>query len=138
MNKKKEMALTFISTAGMFFIGLDGKGSLGSYLTVSELLSNPQFQIGQNVTAMETVTDMETVTAMKTVKYGNFELAPKMAGIKFKDESSKNLKVNVDYICNPPSSLIKGKQVSCSRTTVFSSIFEPNKIIAECPSEYTE
>jgi cytochrome c-type biogenesis protein CcmE len=125
MNKKKEIAPTLTSTTGVFFTRLHDKGSLDSNITVSELLSNPQFQIGKHV------------TAMGTVKYGSLESAQKLAGFEFKDESSKNLKVSVDYMCNFPSSFKEEKQVSCSRITVSSSIFEANKIIAECPFEYT-
>ena len=101
-KKKILLALSFI--AGVFFIGLYGIGSSDGYLTLSELLSDPQVHIGQNVNSME------------IVEYGSLEVALKRTVFELRDENNENLKVHVEYTGNLPSNLAEGKQMSISGT----------------------
>lgn len=126
MNKKKRSLLAVAFIAGVFLIGLYGVDSSEGYLTVSELLSNPQGYAGQNINAMGIVED------------GSLDKYPGMTSFELKDESDGNLKIHVNYVGDLPSNLAEGKQVTISGTMVSESTFEANKIVTGCPSKYTE
>lgn len=118
------LAVAFI--AGIFLIGLYGVDSSDGYLAVSELLSDPQSYVGQNINAMGIVED------------GSLETSPGMTSFELKDENDENLKIHVNYVGNLPSNIAEGKQVTISGTMVSESTFEANKIVTGCPSKYTE
>lgn len=126
MNKKKKLFLSLTFIVGVFFTGLYGIDSSDSYFTVSELLSDSNAHIGQNV------------NVMGIVEYGSLEVAPEVRVFKLRDENNENLKVNVEYTGNLSSSLAEGKKVSISGTMVSESTFKASKIITGCPSKYTE
>jgi cytochrome c-type biogenesis protein CcmE len=126
MNKKKKIFLSLTFIAGVFFTGIYGIDSSDSYFTVSELLSDSNAHIGQNV------------NVMGIVEYGSLEVAPEMTAFKLKDENNENLKVNVEYTGNLSSNLAEGKKVSISGTMISESMFKANKIVTGCPSKYTE
>ncbi len=126
MNKKKKIFLSLTFIAGVFFTGIYGIDSSDSYFTVSELLSDSNAHIGQNV------------NVMGIVEYGSLEVAPGMTAFKLKDENNENLKVNVEYTGNLSSNLAEGKKVSISGTMISESMFKANKIVTGCPSKYTE
>jgi cytochrome c-type biogenesis protein CcmE len=126
MNKKKKIFLSLTFIAGVFFTGIYGIDSSDSYFTVSELLSDSNAHIGQNV------------NVMGIVEYGSLEVAPAMTAFKLKDENNENLKVNVEYTGNLSSNLAEGKKVSISGTMISESMFKANKIVTGCPSKYTE
>jgi cytochrome c-type biogenesis protein CcmE len=126
MNKKKKILLSLTFIAGVFFTGLYGINSSEGYFTVSELLSDPQVSIGQNV------------NVMGVVEYGSLEVAPERTVFELRDENNENLKVHVEYAENLPSNLAEGKQVSISGTMVSESALEATKIVTGCPSKYTE
>ncbi|KKG13455.1 hypothetical protein EO98_10935 [Methanosarcina sp. 2.H.T.1A.6] len=126
MNKRKKSLLAVAFIAGIFLIGLYGVDSSDGYLAVSELLSDPQSYVGQNINAMGIVED------------GSLETSPGMTSFELKDENDENLKIHVNYVGNLPSNIAEGKQVTISGTMVSESTFEANKIVTGCPSKYTE
>ncbi|KKH92624.1 hypothetical protein EO95_05110 [Methanosarcina sp. 1.H.T.1A.1] len=126
MNKRKKSLLAVAFIAGIFLIGLYGVDSSAGYLAVSELLSDPQSYVGQNINAMGIVED------------GSLETSPGMTSFELKDENDENLKIHVNYVGNLPSNIAEGKQVTISGSMVSESTFEANKIVTGCPSKYTE
>ncbi|KKG11147.1 MULTISPECIES: cytochrome c maturation protein CcmE [unclassified Methanosarcina] len=126
MNKRKKSLLAVAFIAGIFLIGLYGVDSSDGYLAVSELLSDPQSYVGQNI------------NAMGIVENGSLETSPGMTSFELKDENDENLKIHVNYVGNLPSNIAEGKQVTISGSMVSESTFEANKIVTGCPSKYTE
>ena len=126
MNKKKKIFLSLTFIACVLFTGLYGIDLKDGYLTVSEILSNSNAYIGQNV------------NVMGVVEYGSLEVAPEMIAFKLRDENNENLKVDVEYTGNLSSNLAEGKKVSISGTMVSGSVFKANRIVTGCPSKYTE
>ena len=126
MNKRKKSLLAVAFIAGIFLIGFYGVDSSDGYLAVSELLSDPQGYVGQNI------------NAMGIVENGSLEKSPGMTSFELKDENDENLKIHVNYVGNLPSNIAEGKQVTISGTMVSESTFEANKIVTGCPSKYTE
>jgi cytochrome c-type biogenesis protein CcmE len=126
MNKKKKSLLAVAFIAGVFLIGLYGVNPSEGYLTVSDLLSDPQGHAGRNINALGIVED------------GSLEKSPGITSFELKDEKDENLKIHVNYVGDLPSNLAEGKQVTISGTMVSESAFEANKIVTGCPSKYTE
>ncbi|MCQ1534350.1 cytochrome c maturation protein CcmE [Methanosarcina sp. KYL-1] len=125
MNKKKKTLLAIAFIAGVTLIALYGVDS-GGYLSVSELLTDPQAHVGQKV------------NAVGIVEYGSIELSPGATSFELRDENDESLKVRVEYVGDLPSNLAEGKQVSISGAMVSEDTFEANKIVTGCPSKYTE
>jgi cytochrome c-type biogenesis protein CcmE len=126
MNIKKKILLSLTLIAGVFFTGLYGINSSDGYLTVSELVLDPQAHTGQNL------------NVMGIVEYGSLKETPETKVFELRDENNENFKVHVEYTGSLPSSLAEGKRVSISGTMVSGSTFEANKIITRCPSKYME
>lgn len=126
MNKKKKSLLAVAFIAGVLFTGLYGIDSSEGYISVSELLSNPQRYSGQNI------------DARGVVENGSLKISPGITSFDLKDENDENLKIHVNYVGNLPSNLAEGKQVIVSGAMVSESMFEADKIVTGCPSKYTE
>lgn len=118
------LAVAFI--AGVFLVGLYGVDSSNGYITVSELLSDPQDYAGENI------------NAVGILEAGSLEKAPGITSFELKDENDENLKIHVNYVGDLPFNHAEGKQVTVSGTMVSESTLEANKIVTGCPSKYTE
>ncbi len=78
-----------------------------SYLTVSELMSDPQARLGQNV------------NVVGVVEYESLEVTPDMKVFELTDENNGNLKVRAEYTGSLPSNLEKGKKGEYQRNYGF-------------------
>ena len=126
MNKSKRIlvSIVFISIVAIF--GLWNVDFSNGYLMVSELKSNSENYVGDNVNTMGTI---KNGTLNKTTESTNFVL---------KDADDTSYQIYVEYTGDLPANLAEGKSVSLSGTMINDKKIKANKIVMGCPSKYKE
>lgn len=126
MDKKQKTLVAIGVIAAVSVIGLWGVDVSQGYLMVSELKSNPQEHVGQQINTMGSIKD------------GTLLITPDIISFVLTDAEDKSIEIEVEYTGDMPASLDEGKNVTLSGTMVSSNKIEANKIVIGCSSKYTE
>lgn len=126
MDKKQKTLVAIGVIVAVSVIGLWGVDVSQGYLMVSELKSNPQEHIGQQINTMGSIKD------------GTLLITPDIISFVLSDAEDKSIEIEVEYTGDLPANLDEGKNVTLSGTMVSSNKIEANKIVIGCSSKYTE
>ncbi|MBN2487686.1 MAG: cytochrome c maturation protein CcmE [Methanosarcinaceae archaeon] len=126
MDKKQKTLVAIGVIVAVSVIGLWGVDVSQGYLMVSELKSNPQEHIGQQVNTMGSIKD------------GTLLITPDIISFILTDAEDKSIEIEVEYTGNLPANLDEGKNVTLGGTMVSGNKIEANKIVIGCSSKYTE
>ena len=117
MDKKQKTLVAIGAIVVVSVIGLWGVDVSQGYLMVSELKSNPQDHIGNQINTMGSIKD------------GTLLITPDIISFVLTDAEDKSVEIEVEYTGGLPANLADGKNVTLSGTMVSSDKIEANKIV---------
>ncbi|MCC7575214.1 MAG: cytochrome c maturation protein CcmE [Methanomethylovorans sp.] len=126
MEKQQKTIVAILFVVSVAVIGLWGVDFSQGYLMVSELATDPQTHIGNEV------------NTMGNIKNGTLQVAPGIITFSLVDLEDHASEIEVQYTGDLPASFVEGQDVSLSGTMVSAQKIEAHQIVMGCPSKYTE
>jgi len=126
MEKQQKTIVAILFVVSVAVIGLWGVDFSQGYLMVSELATDPQTHIGNEI------------NTMGNIKNGTLQVAPGAITFSLVDLEDHASEIEVRYTGDLPASFVEGQDVSLSGTMVSAQKIEAHQIVMGCPSKYTE
>lgn len=126
MEKQQKIIVAILFIILVAVIGLWGLDLSQGYSMVSQLTTDPQTHIG------------EEVSTMGIIKNGTLQVSPGVITFLLVDVEDHVSEVEVEYTGDLPASFSEGKGISLTGTMISAQKIEAHQIVVGCPSKYTE
>ncbi len=126
MDKKQKtiFAVVFIAIVG--FVGLWNVDLSQGYSMVSEISSNSDKYLGNDV------------STMGLIKNGTLEVSTDGTSFTLQDLEDPKFELYVEYTGSLPANIAEGQSISLSGNMVSRDMIEATQIVVSCPSKYSE